>query len=379
MSLTVVVSEPLVAGTNIIDDSLGYRAGSISFTVSAVGGYGPATLSLNTSQAEIDNWLESGLMRHIAIYDHALVLIYEGFVNSITANLGSLAVTRGPILDISNRVTVDYNSQSWNTNPPISGGPASTSVTNDTVSQDQYGIFEIVVSGGDGTSTEMDQLRDSYLAENSQPETSQQISLGSATAPSLVINCEGYYQILDRYFYTDVAAGGTENLSTKIENAISADPNSIFSTDFANIVTNTIAVSQYDDNNYTAYGIINDLVSRGDASDNRYLFQVFGSRICHYNAIPTTEKYNLSLSDPKQIIETAKGRTQVYPWNIIAGEWLFLSDFLIGHVDPTNLRDDPRAVFIEGFTFESPWTAKINGSKIGTVPQKMSKMGLGGI
>ena len=115
VSLSVSVYEPdIVAGTSydpagaLITDRVGDWLSGLSFETAANGGYKAATITFQDRQVDIEDWIASGLGRHVEVYDPALVKVWEGVVNSYSASVGSLAVTGGPLLDIGNRVSVVY-------------------------------------------------------------------------------------------------------------------------------------------------------------------------------------------------------------------------------------------------------------------------------
>jgi hypothetical protein len=137
-------------------------------------------------------------------------------------------------------------------------------------------------------------------------------------------------------------------------------------------------VKQYLNDNAAAWSLIQGLVARGDSSDNRYIFGIYNGRVPTYEAIPTDFEYQQRLSDPAQRVETPQG-IEVKPWDVTAGKWLFVPDFLIGQVQPTDLRLDPRMIFIESLTYTMPWGLSIQGGKTDKLSQKLAKLGLGGI
>ena len=379
-SHTIQVNQPVWLGTTAVDD-LRRQASSYKHKILANGGFGQADIVMNVSKTEAENWAMEGLGRDIVVFGDDLQIIYNGFVNSIVAELGTLSFVRGPILDIANDVTVAYQTASYATNPPISGYRATTAAATDSSSQTDFGILERTLSGGQSDATEAAQIRDTYLEENKDPQTSHKVKTSGKQGPTLKLSCEGYYGFFDRYYYTQTVSSGQINASTKIQRVITADPSSRLSTDFGNIGTNTLQVGGYENGDKTGLAIIKDVVSRGDSSDNRYLLGVYENRKITYGAIPTDIAYELRLHDPEKRIKTIGGQ-EVFPWQVRPGKWLFHPDFLTGfsnQFDTTDPRNDPRVMFIESVVYSTVFGLELNGQKIGTLDQMLAKRGTGTI
>lgn len=374
--LPISAFQPLIAGNALVDDTLGSQADGYSHEIYANGGYWSAGFAIRDNKSAVEDWFANGLNRHIEVYSVGRAKIWEGFVNQITLTMGSLSAVRGPVLNIANRVKVVYQTISYNTVPPIAGNRAVTDAAGNTTSQGTYGILDETLNGGTGTLAEMEQVRDVYLAEYANPETSQRVNAGNGQVPSVQIECLGYVHLFNKYYYQEIASGGTEAISTKLSNVMAADPNSYFTA--GSIVANASTVGQYEDDEQKAWAIIKDLVARGDSGDNRYTFGVYNDRAVTYAAVPTTAYYEHRIADRGQEVQLASTGATVFPWDVTAAQWLFLPDFLIGQTPPTNLRLDSRYLFVESVRYTAPWGLEINGGKVAKLPQILAKRGLGG-
>jgi hypothetical protein len=231
-----------------------------------------ASITLNGELVDMEGWFTDGLNRHIEVHNSALELIFAGFVNQVDLSAGTLSATRGPLLDIANRVSVTYTPiLDATTTPPIRGTQTTTIIADDTTSQGRYGILEDVVEGGslldDGVTDDAAQLRDTYLQEFKDPESSENLNLGGgSTVPSVTLGILGYVHRFQKYVMQDTTAA-TTTISTKIENVINDDPNSLFSTDFSRIDTNAFLTSRYEDDNRMAWDVLQELVSIGDVNN----------------------------------------------------------------------------------------------------------------
>jgi len=341
----------------------------------AVGGYDKASFTINDEKNALEEWFEEGLGRHIECYNHAQNLIWEGFVNKVSINLGPLSASRGPLLDAPNRVFAVYSALDTTTNPPVRGERTKTAAANDTYAQELYGIIESIQSIGTATAVDAAQAQNTYLAENALPETTQ--ATAGASGPSVTIECLGYYHWLKTYVYNQIANTGTQNLSVKLTAVLNAELNTIINGNM-DITANTLQVEQFENSDKTAWALIKALVALGDATNARYLFGVWGGRRAIYEAAPTTEiTYQQHLADPAMRVKTMT-ETMVMPWDVLPGKWLFFPDFLIGRVQSIQRRRDPRFMFIESVTFDAPWGLKMTGGKTDLAPQLLARLGLAG-
>lgn len=373
--LSIEAKGPIWNDDGFFDDALAEKLESYLHTLLADGGYNTANIVIITDINTADSWLESGIGRDITTFNTGGDIIFNGFVNEIIINIGSLSAKRGPLLDVVNRTSVTYQTVRYDTNPPIGGMQLSTATANNTDSQTLYGIMEGLLSGGEATATEAEQVRDTQLAEMAEPEGARALSIGAGQTVSITLSCLGYVHIFRKYYYTQIANAGTETIDAKIKLVIAADPSTRFSTDVTKIEANGFLVNRYENGERTASTILEELVSIGDTSDNRTILGVFDQRRVHYNTVPTIIKYFYALSDPEQLILDA-GNNEVKYWDILPGQWLQLTDFLVAQPESSDLRVDQRNIFIESVTYEAPQDIQINGVKVTTLGQKLAKRGL---
>lgn len=377
--ITVQVYEPLGWGTAQLDD-LTAHLDNYGHELTAFGGYWSASIRWKDNKSNLEDWLELGLGRRIVTSNPAGSVAWEGFVNSIALRVGGeLAITRGPLLNIANRVRLTY---SW-IDPAAGlaiGARAQTDWIDDPDSADRYGNLEKMLSTGGVEPTNADQLLGLYLKENRKPETSHQVTIGSSSGESsIAVECLGYFHYLNTYIYNQTTTTGNIDLSAKLQAVLTADPNGYLSASFANITPNTSPVMAVDDSDRKALSVVKDLLNHGDGNLNRYLFGIYADRLPEYRPVVEQVDYTRRLSDPTQTILTPGGQI-VEPWDVQPGRWLFYTDFFAGRVESTTaLRDDPRAVFLESVVFEAPRTLRINGSRIRRLDQKLAQLGLSGI
>jgi hypothetical protein len=376
MSLSVLVYEPLVVGTSVLDDGLGFSINP-QIVWTSYGGYWSFTFDLVDTQMRIEDWLMDGLGRHVEIYNPGLSVIWEGFVSTVQANIGSVTLTRGPLLDVTaNRMRSVYSTVDTSTNPPTVGNRDKTAWFTNPASQTAFGEISRVLSVAGSSAANAAQNVQTALAEMAFPPTTQQDNIGSASRPSVSITCLGYIHWLD-VLIPSLATTGLQNASTKIQAILATDPNGIFSTDYSLIDTNTTQVKAYEQREVTGGNLVKGIVSLGDSSFNRWTFGFYQNRRAVYQAIPTTNKYQRSVLDPSQSLEIFGSGAVVKPWNVQPAENVFYTDLFIGRQN-TPGTDDPRQLFIEQAAFTAPWSLSLEGGKVNTLAQMLAQQGLGG-
>lgn len=346
-----------------------------SHDIQANGGYWTANLTLNLALIEAEDWYERGLGRRVVISNPAGLTVWEGFVNQITINAGALSEVRGPLLDIGNRVSAVYSPLDVSTYPPVTGATTVTTIVEDATSQQLYGIIEQVVSAGTATDDNAEKVRDVFLEENRLPETSGQLSLtpGSGQNAAVTLDCLGYVHWLMVYIYNNTDTGFT-TVSDKIEAILTADPNSVIATDFVQIEANSFLTPDVENRNRFAWDILKELVALGnDSDDTRRLFGIYANRIAHYITQPATVAYHHRLTAPDQRVTTPEGAT-VHPWDVLPGKWLFVTDFLVGRPQSTDLHTDPRMKFLESVVYTAPYSLNLSGAKNDTLSQLLAKI-----
>lgn len=360
----------------LAENNLERRTSEYEHEILANGGFWSCRFTFKTSLIQTEEWFRDGVGREIVVRNEAQSVIWEGVVNVVSITAGAVSLQRGPLLDITNQLQVVYQTVSYNTNPPVGGQRQQGGVKQNTDSMALYGTLHTYLSGGVGSSDEMDNFGDNYINERAWPQVSINFNLTDSSEPSVTLECVGYAQLLNKDPYVQIANSGTENASTKIQNVLAANSDSLY-TNFGSISTNTIQVPQYENEQNMAWSIIKDVVARGDSSGNRWLFGIEGERIPYYKLAPTAIEYYYKLTDKEpKVTDTAGSR--ILPWNVKPGKWIMVSDFLIGQSLTDPLALDPRTSFIESVRYSSVWGLQLNGSKDTKLAQQMARLGFAG-
>lgn len=377
-SLSLTVEDPLIKTNRSFSDRLTSQVNSYSHDLRAIGGFWGASITINDQDEKIDDWIKNGLGRHIVVHNPNLKVIFEGFVDRIEARLGPLIFGLGPLTDIGNRVQTIFST----TNPAGSqetfGARAVTNATNDTASQTKFGIIQKLVSTAGATVPNAERIRDVWIAENAQPDTSRDLNLTGQAGPAVNLTIKGYWHWFKLYIYEDTTLG-EQDLDIKMKAVINAQLNSIFSTGFSRITDNNTQVEQKDDRNRRAEAVLKELNSFGDSSSNRYNIGVYANRQVIYEAQPSTIAFQERITGNVGITDSLDG--DIDPWNVTPTEWLFFPDFLTGSPVPSSLaqlKTDPRAGSIQTVRFSLPNNLTVNGVKLGQLDQVLTRLGLKG-
>lgn len=382
-SLSVQVSAPLWATAPSITPFT-FAPGGYQHTLQATGGYWSAQFKVPPNRLAVEDWLADGLGRHIVVRDDTLTVCWEGFVNQVDAQVAGLSLTRGPLLDVGNGLWVCYNPVIESVYGTVSGSRTYTEYEEDTDSQGRWGIREKVVTAGTMSELCAEYVRDVWLADNAEPATTQ--SFGTGREISATVNCLGYWHLLD-WPYVQLTTGGNIDISNpttpasgKMQCILADEPNGIFSTDYTQMATNAIDVEAWENSDTPANEILKTLAAMGDTSNNRYTIGIYAGRRCWYAAAPTATAYHQVLSGPKQLIVTPEG-TEVKPWAVLPGRWLFYPDLMVGRQTPADKRQDLRYEFVESVTYNSEGNPAVShqGGKFQSLPQVMARWGLGSV
>lgn len=375
---------PCIAATatNAIggDGNLTDMVESYSHEHSANNGFEKATIGIRGQWKDLEQWWTSGIGRDVQVFDYGLNTVWRGFVNGLSVSIGGLSASRGPLTDIANYAYCVYTIILDDSVVPIvTGGQTITTAATDADSAAKYGQWEKTLSGGTCKQTVAEAYRDTYLQENRYPIPSEELTLGQSSEAMLTIECLGYWAWLKAYFYSDANAG-TRTVTTKLQDVLAADPNGIFSTDYSYLETNAFLASRNENDNPFAETVIKAEVAIGDVNNDRYTFGFWEDQIAWYRNVTNLQtKYEHYLTDDKIRVTEFGGATEVDYWNVRAGEWLFVVDFLGGQSpDTVDRRNDDRFIFAEKVGYTMPDQLSVNGMKISTLPQFLAKKGLGG-
>jgi hypothetical protein len=385
--LSILISIPLIQGNDVVGNYADI-VNSYNHTISSSGGFTSASFTLVGNYEFLEDWLQSGLGRHVQVFGPAQQVVWEGFVNDISINMGAATFSRGPLVNVGNRVLASYTPifpceeiADPPCNAPVTGTPTTTVLVDDDFSKKRYGIWEKIVDAGEQYIEDAEFIRDLFLTENSYPEGNPALSIGSEGDMSVTVNCKGYIEWLSAYPY--IYDNGTDVCislwaSDKIIDILQDDPNGIISNLYDSINWNGVAVCDNEVDYKLAKTIIDDILTFGGGDGNRWTFGVYNDRKVVYAPAPTEIEYVYYKTGVTQQVETLSGAI-IEPWDVRPCKWVGIPTFLSSFgLKIEDVRNDPRVFFGEEVNFTAPDQVTISGAKIRKLPQLLARMGLGG-
>lgn len=341
--------------------------------LSAFLGPASANIGFMATPAEQDTWAVEGLGRTIYAADHYQAGIWEGFVNEIFLTRGAVQVKIGPLLEIGNRIRAVYDEIDTSSTPPTSLGRTETTIAEDLRSQARYGVLEQIISVGQVETTLAEQLRDSHLRIRKNAKSSLTINLDEVSEPKISLSCLGLGDLLDVYIYESLAGSGTQTVTDRIKDILASDPNGLFLIE--RVQENLFAIQEFEGDYPTGLSSLKELVTIGDANDDRWIMYIKPGREFVYRPAGTQIDYTWS------VVENAmrnRAGNEIMPWTVEAGRWLRIKDFMTGVPNPDDIYEDTRAVFLEAVHFSAPNKITFEGGYVNTITQWLAKLGLGG-
>jgi len=254
----------------------------------ALGGYWAASFTVyGIKPGEIKLWAETGIGSHVQA-EVAGGIIWEGVVDELVITLPNSTITIGSLSAMSNRVSVRFQDIEAPFNLPIGGTFDATGWVEDSASVAQFGELEAYLSAGAVDPAVAATASRTYLGYNAWPIYERQVTQQPGTGFSLVANCIGYSRIMDRRYYDNPGITGTVNISNKIKDILS---NADFLDSDYSVEENTLQAYDEQLDQPTLLKAIQDLVSLGDSSFNRYTFGVYANQKAIYRAVPTSPTY----------------------------------------------------------------------------------------
>lgn len=370
-AVSVTISNA-VFGSSSIGEELHLQMNSYSHKNTANGGHWDAQITLAGNLSSILPVVDVLIGLDVRSVSANGVEVWNGFVNQITLETGIGSFSIGPLMNVRNNLSVVFQTQRYNTIPPIGGQRRKLDPLADTESQQRYGILGHELSGGTGNTEGAQTLQETHLQENKYPRVQQSLSIGasSSSSVSVTLQCLGYVQLLDKFIY-DANVSGDTTPESKISTILSAEPNGLFGSLYSPD-TNTLSVPNFSEG-ATGWTEIKSIVALGDTNFDRYLFQIGADRDATYRKIDSNYRYFLKTNGN---VEDKAGL--VRSWEIEPGYWMSASSLVIGEQQSGDIGTHISDVFIESVSYTAPDTARIEGGKVDRSIQQLAQRGVGG-
>ncbi len=331
-----------------------WGSNSYAHEIRAMGGFWTCQFDILPGKkglGYLEEYLLHGLGRQVESYSPNGKKIWEGQITRMSLDIP------GAKLDVS---LVDMTNKTHARYLTSEGGLIKRSATfQDTDSQAMFGIKEKIVQGviikDEGVADDLAQQYLSAYVSSVRPKPTISPEGSAGGNIKLTVFCDGYIKTLMWRVYNKVTAHTNQNLSTQIQDIITAVGQFVGQT---SIVTNTHQVSQEYDRDDTAFEIIMGLVRLADSSQNRHIAGMYEDRKFTYEQIIGSAlsdvKYTFRIRDNKKKIFEA-GTGQEIPFSEVRpNNYIRITDMFTGQLSGADITKDPQVTFIEAVTYREP-------------------------
>jgi hypothetical protein len=386
--MSLNVSSPLWRSSDYTEN-ITNQVGSYRHNIQLDGGFWSASFQVGGGLDTLEEWIAEGLGRHVVAHSQGMGVAWEGFVNEISANLGRLDYTAGPLMDVSNIVDLVYSTvDTSGGGRPRVGVRANTGTVEHEKSQERWGVRTKILSSGGVNVDIAPQIRDMFLQENHEPPKTQRFMSDGAGEAVIVVHCLGYYHWLD-YVYDQKVVTGDIYASAKLldvltgTDAATGNPYNVNSSWFdintVNVdATNTSPIKAWEEKHKLAKVIIDGISVIGDSSLNRWAFGIYEDHKAYYQPVSAEVQYLQYITQALSTIYSVDN-AEVFPWEMRPGNWMLFPDFMATRRHPGNLKEDPRAMFIETVDYTAPYTVAASSGPTARLNQMLGQLGLSGV
>jgi hypothetical protein len=243
-----------VPSTSLFGD-ISARASNYSHTLTDSYGFESMQVSLAVSLDEALDWLNNGLMRSVIVSGPDAETVWEGYLNTVSAQIGQKPVTLS--LDgMANRVRCTYTT--------VLGTPGTTSSVSDTPSQLLYGIKDRIVPLDASDATAAAYRAAIVLANLAYPKSREatQAMTGAQGEITLTLSFAGWYGTLE-WLVTSNSTTSTAVTTTQVGTLLAGYGNGFLSTSTVNIIASGISSPQKIEANTTYREAIEDRLRLG--------------------------------------------------------------------------------------------------------------------
>lgn len=249
-----------VPTTDFVTD-LAERADSYTHTITDQFGFESMQLSLTVTLDEAIEWLMNGLMRSVVVSSPDAETVWEGYLSTISAQIGQKAATLS--LDrMANRVRCVYTT--------TTGTPSVTTPISDTASQFLYGVKDRIVSLNATDATAAGYRAAIVLADSAFPRSREatRAMTGQQGDVQLSLSFTGWYGALE-WLVTGNSTTSTAVTTTQVGTLIAAYTaiNAFLSSSTVHITASGISSPQKIEGRTTYREAIEDRLKLGNGSD----------------------------------------------------------------------------------------------------------------
>ena len=334
---------------------------------SATVGFDRCTFRITEDADTLQRMFYSTLGGHVVRYaEDGNGIVWQGFVNKITFNQPGKRISLS-LDDLHNKVIVKYTELNTATNPPGETTGQVTSSADNTISQDIYGVKELIYKPpfDKMIAAAAQDIRDVLLGQYAFPKRSSQLTYSGGNSYSLAYECLGYMHTLKWRSYTNTGVTGNITTSTLVDRIVAACGEFISK---SVVDLNGASVQEYYGDYETAYNLLQYAASLGDSNGDRWLVIVEDDRTLKYRQASDMRNRDLFLRVAGNKLEYTDVSGQRVPnWRIRANTLVSVPDYSpyesVKYYIQTEGTDDKRIVFAERVEWtEDNDRLKIEGS-----------------
>lgn len=354
-------------------------------TSTAQGGYATAQLNLNMSEVDAYRLLDRRLGCRLKVISplaqNAEMIVWEGLIYTISIDDGRNTVNRS-LTNLYNQVRVVYSTITFDSSGnQVLGAQATTANANNTTSQAAYGIRELKYAIGGATQADAKQLRDTLLSQYQNPLAEQTAARrgggGSLANVRVTLDAVGWWETLDKRFYTQTTITTTATVDTSIKACLTS-VGQFANSDQSGIVANAYTTTRYSEGSQTAQSYINKLCALGGTNKRRFYLQLLDSGKPSYFEEPTTVAYRARRLDPTEAVYDATTGAIVPPWAVLPGRIISFDDLLPDALTYTSALLNARAFLIGETRFTAPASLQLIPYTKDPGQLNLTRMGLAG-
>lgn len=267
----------------------------------ALGGYRGCKFSFLSNLREATEWAYLGLGSDVVSTNRKGVDIWNGIVDKVTISVGSDSIEIGPLMNVSNRIQVNYNT------PSFGGYENSFSRTTDwyedAESVKKYTRLSESISGGEAVDYEAVTLAESALEEKATPAFAERLSTEAQSGGvSITIDCAGYTRLMEKQIYNTpdeyFESGGTAKDEVTLDTKVRHVVGQIFTlTEGSNPPIGNFSLAKFDelvylyeDKDRSVWGIIEDEINKLGLS-RKIICGYFANRTFQLRKIDYRQRY----------------------------------------------------------------------------------------
>lgn len=249
--------------------------------ITTSGGFKSAQFTTAVSKVEAIRWMDGGLAMGVVAKNERGSTVWEGFVNKINIRNGPNDRTLGPVMDISNHVSVSYStptyaglSKSYKRNTPY---------VTDLESEAKYGLLSEVVSGSELSDKAAIAYGHNYLADNAVPNIMDKTNRNAeVTGYHITVECLGWSRYLEKAHYLYKADYDQQPIYKKIDLVLSrglfARRVGYYTTEVSRSEMGSY-VEGWEDRNRACFSVIDEAVNQAVmGSDSRPVWGMFADK-----------------------------------------------------------------------------------------------------